>query len=92
MAAININHNEGTITTDNDKVLQITDNGGVKIGNGSFLNELENPQSGVVLSEYEGVIRYNKNKGTIQYCDGSAWKDFSYNTDETPGIIWAITF
>jgi hypothetical protein len=92
MAAININHNEGSITTDNDKVLQITDNGGVKIGNGNYLDELENPQSGVIRADYEGVIRYNSNKGTIQYCDGTAWKDFSYNANETPGIIWAITF
>ena len=92
MGAININHNEGSITTDNDAVLKITDNGGIKIGNGSYLNELDNPQNGSKEESYEGVIRYNKSTGTIQYCDGTAWKDFSNGIDETPGIIWSITF
>lgn len=92
MGAININHNEGTITTDNDVVLEITDNGGVKIGNGSYLDELGNPQYTEINEDYQGVIRYNKSTGTVQYCDGYSWKDFSYGVDKTPGIIWAITF
>ena len=92
MSAININHNEGSITTDNDRVLQITENGGVKIGNGTYLSELSNPQSNYVEESYKGVIRYNDERGVIQYCDGASWKDFSYGVEETPGIIWAITF
>ena len=55
MGAININHNEGSITTDNDTVLTITENGGVKIGDGTYLND-----SDIVDESYKGVIRYNK--------------------------------
>lgn len=92
MGAININHNDGSIITDEDMVLQISDNGAVKIGNGTYLDELGNPQTIRINSSYEGAIKYNKNTGTIQYCDGTSWKDFAYGIDETPGIIWAITF
>ena len=87
MAAININHTEGSITTDNDRILQITKNGAIKIGNGSFLNEanLEN-------EDYSGSIRYNELTKNLEYHDGKNWKAFSYGIDETPGIIWSLTF
>ena len=92
MSGININHNEGSITTTEDKVLQITENGAVKIGNGTYLDELGNPQIIGVNELYEGAIRYNKDRGCIQYCDGTSWKDFTSGSEETSGIIWAITF
>jgi len=87
MGAININHNEGSITTDNDTVLTITENGGVKIGDGSYLND-----SDIVDESYKGVIRYNKDTDSIQYHNGVTWKNFSNDVEETPGIIWSITF
>jgi len=92
MGAININHNNGSIVTDEDLILQITENGAVKIGDGTYLSEMGNPQTIGIDQTYEGAIKYNKNTGTIQYCDGKSWKDFSYGVEETPGIIWAITF
>lgn len=92
MSGINIDHNKGSITITEDTVLQITENGAVKIGDGTYLDELGNPQAISVDESYEGAIKYNKNKGCIQYCDGKSWKDFSSGVDETPGIIWSITF
>lgn len=92
MTAININHKEGTITTDNDQVLQITKNGAVKIGDGNYLEELNVPEYESPNEEYKGVIRYNPTTKCLQYCDGFHWKDFSYDVDETPGIIWSLTF
>lgn len=91
MAAININHTEGSITIDNDKVLQITKNGAIKIGNGSYLDEID-----VSLEElkekYEGVIRYNSDTKLLEYCDGESWKTFAYGVEKTTGIIWSLTF
>ena len=92
MGAININHNEGSISTDNDTLLKVMEHGAIKLGEGDYLSELGNLQSGEIEESYEGAIRYNKNKGTLQYSDGVSWKDFADGKDETPGIIWAITF
>ena len=92
MSAINLNHKEGIIYTEDDKILQITENGAVRIGDGSYLSELNNPDSDEAEESYKGVIRFNKNTGTLQYCDGFTWKDFSVGIDNTSGIIWALTF
>lgn len=92
MAGIDINHDDSSIITDKDTVLKITENGAVKIGNGTYLDELGNPQTISANEKYKGGIKYNENTKTIQYCDGTSWKDFSYGVEETPGIIWAITF
>ena len=92
MAAINLNHNEGSITIDNDKVLQITKNGAVRIGNGNFMEEINPSNLTTILKDYEGVIRYNENTHTIQYCDGYSWIDFGTVADKSSGIIWSLTF
>lgn len=92
MSAINFDHNKGKIYTDDDKVLQITENGAVKIGSGEYLSELNNPENNESEESYKGVIRFNKNTGTVQYCDGTTWKDFAVGDDSSTGVIWALTF
>ena len=92
MAAININHNEGSITTSDDKVLQITKHGAVKLGDGSYLDEMD-----VSLEEfkknYEGAIRYNSDSKVVEYCDGYSWKEFKSGEENTSnGIIWSLIF
>lgn len=91
MGAINIDHKKGLITTDEDGVIKITEHGAVKLGSGEYLSELNNSQIEEEES-YKGAIRYNKETKTVQYCDGTTWKDFAVGVDETPGIIWSITF
>ena len=91
MAAININHNEGSITTDDGKVLQITKNGAVKIGSGTYLEELDGA-SDEVREEYEGCIRYNQEKAVYEYCDGHIWKEFKTGKPQDSGIVWSIIF
>lgn len=87
MSAININHEEGSIKVDSG-ILQITSNGGVKIGNGNYLNE-----DFTINEDYNGVIRFNKNTGKLQYCDGHTWKDFSSNEQDLGNeIFWSIIF
>lgn len=92
MAAININHNEGTITIDGDRVLQITDNGAIRIGNANYMQEINSSELTEILRDYEGALRYNEITKTLQYCDGMSWKDFGDVKDGSTGIIWSITF
>lgn len=85
MSAININHEEGSITSESG-VLQITSNGGVKIGSGEYLEEISS-----IVPDYEGLLRYNKNTGKLQYCDGHTWKDFS-SSEQSSEIFWSFIF
>ena len=42
MTSININHTKGTISTNDNSMLTIQTDGAVKIGNGTYLRELDN--------------------------------------------------
>lgn len=86
MSAININHDTCTISTNNNELLILSDKGAVKLGSGSYLDEIPN------LDEYKGALRYNEDKGVIQYCDGIKWIDIDGDYKQTSLITWSLLF
>lgn len=92
MTAININHKNGIISTDDDSVITLGVKGAVKLGNGTYLDELGELQEIDPSQEYEGVIRYNSDRGCLQVCDGSQWKDVLGQYKQTSNIVWSLLF
>lgn len=93
MSAINIDHKTGTIQNSDDSVLQLQQTGGVKIGDGTYLDELGNiTEIDVTNEDYKGVLRYNNDKACLQYSDGRQWIDINGQYKQTSDIIWALLF
>ena len=93
MTAINLNHKTGTIINTEDTVLTLQEKGGVKIADGTYLNELGNEvEITEVKEDYKGVIRYNNDKGCLQLCDGKKWKNINGYYKQTSNIVWSLLF
>lgn len=92
MAAINIDHKNGIISTDKDNLLYVTKNGAIRLGNGIYLDELGNSQEIEPKQEYIGAIRYNNDRTCLQVCDGTSWKDINGQYKSTSNIIWSLIF
>jgi len=93
MTSININHTEGTISTNDNSMLTIQTDGAVKIGNGTYLRELDNKNIDIsIRNEYKGAIRYNDDRGCLQVCDGTRWKDIKGYYKQTSNLVWSLLF
>lgn len=92
MSSININHNTTTISTDDDSMLSITEKGAIKIGNGMYLDELGNPLEIEPKEKYRGALRFNEEKGILQYCDGTRWRDINGQYKQVSEIVWSLLF
>jgi hypothetical protein len=92
MTAININHKTATISTEEDKALNLQINGGIKIGDGSYLEEDGEYKKYEAQEQYKGVIRYNSDNDCLQVCDGSTWRNINGQYKQTSDIIWSLLF
>lgn len=93
MTSININHTKGTISTNDNSMLTIQTDGAVKIGNGTYLRELDNKNIDIsIRNEYKGAIRYNDDRGCLQVCDGTHWKDIKGYYKQTSNLVWSLLF
>ena len=92
MAAINLDHEEGIIYTDGDGLLKITEKGAIVLGKGTYLDEMGNPAEIPVKEEYKGALRYNEDKGILQYCDGLKWRDINGQYKQISQIVWSLLF
>ena len=73
--AININHSDASLTTHDGTYIQLSKNGGVKIGYGKNLEESSiNNVNQETLADYAGAIRLNETTKKLEYCDGKSWK------------------
>lgn len=92
MTSINIDHSKGLITTNSNDVLNIMETGAVKIGDGTYLDELENAQELPINEDMIGALRYNKDRKCLQVCDGQIWRDVNGKYKQTSNIIWSLLF
>jgi len=93
MTAINLDHKTSTISTDDNAVLQLQTTGGVKIGTGLYLDELDGEVKEIeVQAAYKGAIRYNDENGCLQYCDGTKWININGRYNQTSNIVWSLLF
>lgn len=88
MASINIDNKKGVIFTDEDKIVIVGIKGALQLGTGEYISE-ENLNS---LKEFEGAIRYNKERKCLQVCDGERWKDVKGQYKQTSHIVWSLLF
>ena len=92
MASINIDHKNGLISTETDNILYLANKGAIKIGDGTYLDELGNSQEIQINEHYIGVMRYNVDGGCLQICDGKKWKDVLGQYKQTSNIVWSLLF
>lgn len=92
MTSINIDHSKGLITTNSDSVLNIMETGAVRIGDGTYLDEMENAQELPINEEMRGALRYNKDRKCLQVCDGRVWNDVNGRYKQTSNITWSLLF
>lgn len=92
MTAININHKTATISTEEDKALNLQVHGGIKIGDGTYLDEDGESKSVEAQEQYKGVIRYNADNDCLQVCDGSTWRNINGQYKQTSDIVWSLLF
>lgn len=92
MTSINIDHKTSTITTDNDTILNLSEKGAIKIGQGTYLDELGNSQEIEAREQYIGAMRYNTDRNCLQICDGKKWKDVLGHYKQTSNIVWSLLF
>lgn len=87
MASINIDHNQGVIFTDEDKIIKVGNKGAIQLGSGDYLDENSNG-----LEDYKGAIRYNIERECLQVCNGEYWKDIKGEHKQTSHIVWSLLF
>ena len=90
--AININHKNSTIITDDDTLIQITDKGALKVGDGTYLDELGNSQEIEPNQNYKGAIRFNEDHQCLQLSYCYKWKDINGHYKQTSGIVYSLLF
>lgn len=89
--AININHKENIISV-KDELLKISTTGAVKIGNGKYLNELDDISEIEPSDDYKGALRYNEDLGLMEYCDGKQWRTINGQYKQTSNIVYSLLF
>lgn len=73
--SININHSDASLLTNDGSYIQLSKNGGVKIGFGKNLEESTvNNVNQSTLIDYTGAIRLNETTKNLEFCDGKSWK------------------
>jgi len=90
-SSINILHPQSgmSIGGDDKKYIQLSINGGVKVGTGKNLPE----DIETNILEYTGAIRFNEKKNTLQFCDGTRWVDFILDSNDIkPSIVYSMIF
>jgi hypothetical protein len=92
MTAINIDHNKGIISTEDDSILKLGEKGAIQLGDGTYLDELGNSTTITIKEAYRGALRYNAEKGCLQVCDGTQWKDILGKYKQSSKIIWSLIF
>ena len=90
--SININHADGIIQTRNDKVLTLMNKGAIKIGDGTYLDELGDKQDYDINKDMVGALRYNAERKCLQVCDGRVWNDVNGKYKQKSNIIWSLMF
>lgn len=91
--SVNINHNDSIISSSNDDLLCITQKGAIKIGDGTYLDELDKNVKMIEPNEkYKGALRYNKELGLLQYCDGIRWRNIDGKYKQTSNIVYSLLF
>lgn len=72
--SININHADASLLTNDASYIQLSRNGGVKVGYGKNLEESTvNNLNQNTLIDYAGAIRLNETTNKLEYCDGKSW-------------------
>lgn len=92
--SININHIESGILTNDGTFVQISQNGGVKVGYGKNLEEPSvNNTSQSTLAEYNGAIRINETTNKLEYCNGKAWVELVTEEDNVQtSMVYSLLF
>ena len=92
--SININHPDTNIKTFDGSVLQIAQDGAVKIGHGIDIDEDASSNIATnALEIYAGTIRFNKNTNKLEYCDGENWVEFiTKKTNDDIPTVYAMLF
>lgn len=88
MVAINLDHNKGMISTNDDSIIKIGDRGAIQLGTGEYLEE----ESDVTIADLVGAIRYNVERKCLQVCDGKIWRDVKGQYKQTSHIVWSLLF
>ena len=72
--SININHTDSSILSNDGTYIQLSKNGGVKVGYGKNLEEstVDNVNQNTLM-EYVGAIRLNEETKKLEFCDGKTW-------------------
>lgn len=92
--SININHNDASLITNDGSYIQLSKNGGVKVGFGKNLEESTiNNANQLTLIDYAGAIRLNETTKKLEYCDGKTWNVLitEDNKVETP-LVYSLLF
>jgi hypothetical protein len=92
MGAINLNHNTSTISTGDTTPLGLQVKGGIKIGEGTYLNEDNEVEDFEIQESYKGALRYNSDLGCLQVCDGKTWNSINGQYKYTSDIVWSLLF
>lgn len=92
--SININHNDASLLTNDGSYIQLSKNGGVKVGFGKNLEESTvNNVNQNTLADYAGAIRLNETTKKLEYCDGKTWNELI--TDENgvqTSMVYSLLF
>ena len=92
--SININHSDASLITNDGSYIQLSKNGGVKVGFGKNLEESTvNNVNQNTLIDYTGAIRLNETTKKLEYCDGKTWNVLATeeNDIKTP-MIYSLLF
>ena len=89
-----LNHNDASLITNDGSYIQLSKNGGVKVGFGKNLEESTiNNVNQLTLIDYAGAIRLNETTKKLEYCDGKTWNVLitEDNKVETP-LVYSLLF
>lgn len=92
--SININHNDASVLTSDSTFIQLSKNGGVKVGFGKNLEESTiNNANQNTLVEYTGAVRFNETSNKLEYCDGKAWISLTTEEDDVKiPMVYSLLF
>ena len=92
--SINIKHTNASVLTNDGSFIQLSKNGGVKVGFGKNLEESTvNNSNQNTLIDYAGAIRLNETTNKLEYCDGKTWNVLATeeNDVKTP-LVYSLLF
>lgn len=92
--SININHNDASLLTNDGSYIQLSKNGGVKVGFGKNLEESSiNNVNQNTLIDYIGAIRLNETTKKLEYCDGKSWNVFATEENDVKiPMVYSLLF